>query len=569
MVSPLLMPKRSRRLFFGLELPLASVVLGVGLALLTPTVGAAPAAKSYAVATESPGATREAAKVLDAGGNAIDAAVCAALVSGITSPSSSGMGGGGFVLLWSARDQRPFVIDFRETAPSGIDTAAFEQRPFPEAKRGQAVGVPGEVAGLFELHQRWGKLKWPEVVAHAVRVAELGFDTEPHAAVFFEQEKTSPLSRSAAFRSVYLPGGTPAKVGQKLRAPKLAHTLRTIAREGRRGFYEGPIARDIVKAVKGAGGALELTDLSGYKTVDREPLRVTWEGHQILTMPPPSAGGLLLAQTLGLFSKAELTAHARTPGKQIHLLAEAMRGSFADRMRFLSDPAFTPVDMGNLLSAKRLARRKARLAEDRTHTQPRFGLEESGTHHLITADQEGNWVSLTTTVNAPFGAKLVAEQTGIVLNNELEDFTALKNIEVFEIKENPNRPRPGARPVSSMSPTLVLENGAPILALGGSGGTTIGPNVTQVLLSRLAVGLDPEAALARPRFMIPAPRTGQTLWLESELAKQHGEELVQRGELILAREPKFGAVQVIARQAGRFLAASDARKQGKAQAQNQ
>jgi gamma-glutamyltranspeptidase/glutathione hydrolase len=550
-------------------LQLVLVGLGaVGLLLsLVPRVVAAPPIRSYAVATESPNATREAGRVLASGGNAFDAAVTAALVSGFANPSSSGIGGGGFALVWSAREQKPFIFDFREVAPAAVDSAVLAQRPVPPEKRGQTVGVPGEVAGLFELEQRFGKLAWQNVVLAAARLAEQGFSAEPHAFAQIGEEQQGLLARSANFRSVYLPGGNAAKLGQKLRAPRLAKTLRRIAVEGKRGLYEGPVAADIVKAVRATGGALAPSDLASYQVLERQPLRVDWDGKQVLTMPPPSAGGLLLAQTLSLFSKTELLSMNAAPSKRLHLLAEGMRGAAADRARFVGDPAFVNVDVARLLAPARMAKRKALMAEDRTHTQPRFGLEDAGTHHLVVADQDGNWVSLTTTVNDAFGAKLVAEDSGIILNDQLTDFTAAEAVTAFGMSESPNRVRPGARPVSSMCPTLVLENGVPVAALGGSGALTIAPNTTQVLLNHFAYGMAPDAALAAPRFTIPAPSTGQTLWLESALAKPYGADLTARGELLLSKDSK-NAVQLVTHEKGVFAAASDARKQGSAAVSN-
>jgi gamma-glutamyltranspeptidase/glutathione hydrolase len=404
-------------------------------------------------------------------------------------------------------------------------------------------------------------------VLRAARLATQGFAVETHTGSQLEEQKASPISRSPTFRATYFTGAGPAKTGAKLRANKLGATLRLIADQGRRAFYEGPVARDLVSAVKAAGGSLALSDLSGYRVIERQPLRVSWDGKEVLTMPAPSAGGLLVAQTLGLFSKAELAAMSDAPAKRIHVLAEAMRGAFADRMRYVSDPAFGGVDFAQLLAPARLQRRKALIAEDRTHTQPRYGLEESGTHHLITADGDGNWITLTTTVNAPFGAKIMAEQSGVILNNELEDFTPPQNLAAFAMTQSPNRARPGARPVSSMAPTLVLAQGKPILALGGSGGLTIAPNVTQVLLSLLVDHTAPEAALAAPRFTIPTPKSGQTLSLEAELAGPYGADLVARGELITTRNWK-NSVQVVARHDGVFAAAADPRKSGQAEARN-
>lgn len=550
----------------ALTLSLVSASLALGLGAFVPNVGAQESSPSYAVASESGAATKEAGRVLAAGGNAFDAAICAALVAGFANPSSSGIGGGGFALVWSARDQKPYAIDFRETAPAGIDTSVFEKRPIPQAQRGQTVGVPGEVAGLFELSERFGKLKWKDVVTRAARLADLGFSAEQHTTDQVSEQQQGPLAQSPVFRSVYLPNGKPLVLGQKLRASKLSRTLARIATGGKRAFYEGPIALDLVKAAQSAGGALSLADLANYRTVSREPLRIDWAGKRVFTMPPPSAGGLLLAETLTLFTPSELQALNDSPSKRIHLLAEAMRGAAADRARYFGDPAFVPVDVPKLLAPERMARRKAKLAADRTHTQPRFGLEDAGTHHLVTADAEGNWVSLTTTVNEAFGAKLVAEASGVLLNNELTDFSTNESVHAFGMTESPNRPRPGARPVSSMTPTLVLENAAPTAALGGSGALTIGPNVTQVLLNHFAYAMPAAAAVAAPRFTIPSPRTGQTLWLESALSQHYGADLDARGELWLTKDSK-NAVQIVTRDASGFSAAADPRKHGSAQAQ--
>lgn len=554
-------------------LPVALFGFGIcsGLLANVPRVAAAPPSHSFGVATESPAATREAGKVLAAGGNAFDAAACAALIAGFTNSVSSGIGGGGFALVYSARDQKPFLLDFREVAPAAVDTSVLDVRPVPPEKRGHTVGVPGEVAGLFELHSRYGKLSWKDVVSRAARLAEQGFLAEPHnTEQVAEQVAQHPEllpKTSAGFRSVYLPGGSAAKLGQRLYARKLAKTLGRIAAEGRRGFYEGPVAADLTSTVKAAGGALELADLAAYKPVQREPLRVDWAGKQVLTMPPPSAGGLLVAEVLSLFQPGELTALDDAPGKRIHLLAEAMRGAVADRARFVGDPAFVNVDVPRLLAPARMAKRKALIAEDRTHTPPRFGLEDAGTHHLVVADDAGNWVSLTTTLNDAFGAKLYAEQSGVLLNNQLTDFSTPESVAAFGMKESPNRARPGARPVSSMAPTLVLDGGKPVLALGGSGALTIAPNITQVLLNRLAYGMSAETAVAAPRITIPLPRTGQTLWLESALAKPYGADLTARGELWLAKDSE-NAVQLVARDGGGFSAAADPRKGGTAQVAN-
>jgi gamma-glutamyltranspeptidase/glutathione hydrolase len=299
--------------------------------------------------------------------------------------------------------------------------------------------------------------------------------------------------------------------------------------------------------------------------VERKPLHVRWEGYDVYTMPPPSAGGMMLVQTLKLYGKKELERLGLESGAYQHLVAEALRAAVADRMRYLGDPAHLKVDMDELLSDRRMVARRRMIALDRTHGIPRFGLEEHGTHHLVAADAHGNVVSLTTTVNRLFGAKVVAEKSGIVLNDELDDFTANADVAPFNMTESPNRARSGARPVSSMTPTIVVKDNQVVLALGGSGGTTIATNVTQMVLSNLVFGNTPAQALAKRRFYIPTERA--FILLEEGSPESLFDDLRARGEIVDLMPFKSSAVQMIAVQNGRKLAAADPRKHGVALAQ--
>lgn len=518
-------------------------------------------AVSLAVATEEATATQEAMAVLRAGGSAADGAIVAALVAGVTAPSSSGVGGGGFVLAWDAEKRTPFILDFRETAPAAIDVDAFERRPLPAEERGHLVGVPGEVQGLFELHRRAGKLRWADLVARAERRARLGFVVGTHLANSLVRGAPA-LAGQTAFAALYYPGGKPAPAGTRIVNAPLASTLARIAAEGPAALYRGAIAEELVEVTKRHQGGLELEDFESYRYRERIPLRTRWEGYEVFTMPPPSAGGLMLSQLLRLFSADELRRLGHgTPAYQ-HLIAEGMRAAVADRMRYVGDPDFQQVDVEALLDASRLAVRRRMIALDRTHTLPRFGLEEQGTHHLVTADRAGNVVSLTTTINRGFGAKLMAARSGVVLNDELNDFTAQKDVLPFGMQESPNRPRPGARPVSSMTPTLVVRKGRPVLALGGSGGPTIPTNVTQLTLAALVFGHTPVQAVSAPRIYIPT--SGPTLLVEEGTPPEHIEDLRWRGEIVATMPFKTTAVQMVRFDRG-TLAASDPRKHGVAQ----
>lgn len=547
-----------------LRLPALGALLLGGLLWSVPQArgqeeAPAPAIRR-AAATESVQATDAALEVLRAGGSAADAAVAAALVAGVTAPSSSGLGGGGFALVWDAAQQKPFLLDFRETAPAAIDGDAFDKRPFPDGERGRLVGTPGELKGLFELHRRAGKLRWADLVAKAERQARLGFVVGPHLAGSLAYS-TGQLAHQPAFAALYYPGGKPAPVGARVINVPLAKTLARVAAEGPRAIYQGAITDELIALAKAHGGALAQSDFDQYQVIERVPLRTRWEGYDVYTMPPPSAGGLMLSQLLRLFSADELRRLGWGTPAYHHLIAEGMRGAIADRMRFLGDPDFVRVDVDQLLDARRMAERRRRIALDRTHTLPRFGLEEHGTHHLVTSDRNGNVVALTTTVNRGFGAKLLAEQSGIVLNDELNDFTAAHDVAPFGLSESPNRARPGARPVSSMTPTLVIRQGRPVLALGGSGGPTIATNVTQLALGALVFGLTPAQAVQAPRIYLPT--SGPTLLVEEGTSPEHVADLEWRGEIVGTMRFKTTAVQMLRFDAG-TQAAADPRKHGAA-----
>ena len=538
---------------------LSAALALVLLVLLLPVPTARVVGHAGAVTSESPAATRAAIDQLRRGGNAIDAAVTAVLMAGVTSPTSSGIGGGGFAMVWLAAEQRARLIDFRETAPMSVDVAAFERRPLPPEERGILVGVPGEVSGLFELHRRFGKLSWAEVVRPAREAAERGFQVGRHLANMLAYGKDR-LIVDPGIAQVFFPGGKPALFGTRVRNPKLGKTLELIAQQGPSAFYEGAVANDLVEATRAHGGALSLADLKAYRTLERAPLTVAWEGRTVHTMPLPSAGGMMLAQTLAMFGSEELKRLGYESGAYQHLVAEALRAGVADRMRYLGDPAFEQVDLQKLLAPARLAARRRSISLYRTHAIPRFGLEEHGTHHLTTLDRDGNMVALTTTVNRLFGAKFTGPQTGVVLNDELDDFTPQSEMAAFGMTQSPNRPRPGARPLSSMTPTIVVERGRPILGIGGSGGPAIATNVTQLVLANLVFDRTPAQAVADRRFYIPTKKA--FILLEKGAPQALREDLERRGEIVGEMPFNGTAVQMIAVRGDRVLAAADPRKHG-------
>jgi gamma-glutamyltranspeptidase/glutathione hydrolase len=563
---------------------LAAPAIGAFLLTALPSraaFGPSAEGRSVAVATDSADASRAAMELLSAGGNAVDGAIAAALALGVVNPTASGLGGGGFALVYSAKDRRVVAYDFRETAPAKYDAGAL----YPPPKKGEApkprwswrgprgvsVGVPGEPAGLELLSRKYGRKSLSDDAAPAIALAQSGFYLPKHTAevVAFAKERIAGVP---ALASAFLPGGTPAPFASRVKRPALAKTLARFGAEGKRSIYEGETARKIADAVTAAGGTMTAQDVSSYAVRERAPLSRTIDGRTIFTMPAPSAGGLMVLETIAMFGASKsspLAAMGFGSSAYLHTIAEAMRGAFADRARLAGDPDLDPgVDRAfeAALDPAQLAARRAKIDPDKTHAPQEFKTREQGTTHLVVADADGNVVTLTTTVNGPFGASIVAGDTGIVLNNQLDDFSSPDDAKAFGVPGGgPNRPRARARAVSSMAPTIVIQDGAPILALGGSGGTRIATGVTEAALARLVFDLDPNACVSSPRIHTQ----GADLLVDKDVAVDVRKALEARGEKV-KEEPFMGsAVQVIAWERPRapsggvrLLAASDPRKGG-------
>jgi gamma-glutamyltranspeptidase / glutathione hydrolase len=555
----------------------AAFLLLVVLAI--PAKGAFPPSAEgahVAVATDHSEATEAAFAILRGGGNAVDAAVGAALTLGVVNPTASGLGGGGFAIVYMAAEHKAYAFDFRETAPAHVDpeelfaraAAGFmTDRPH---KRGASVGVPGEPAGLELLAKRFGKLPLARDAAPAAKVAQRGFPVGRHLAVFTRFMATK-LAVSPELAAIFLPSSSPVPYRAMVTRPDLAKTLQRFGAEGSTPFYQGDIAGKVVSAVTAAGGAMNVADFAAYKVKERVPWSRAIDGRTVFTMPAPSAGSLMLLEILQMYGAAPgsaLKPMGFGSSHYLHTLAEAMRGAIADRIRFAGDPDAEPNVMGAseyALSPEQTSARRARILPNRTHEAAEFRTREHGTTHLAIADADGNVVSLTSSINDPFGARIVAGDTGIVLNNQLDDFSAPTDIRGFGVVGlGPNRPRSGVRPVSSMTPVIVLENGQPILAVGGSGGERIATAVTQATLARLVFGLDPSACVGAPRIHVGS--SGTELLVEPEVPEDVRQGLHARGETVKEELFTLSAVQMIAWDhsgAGvRLLAASDPRKVG-------
>jgi gamma-glutamyltranspeptidase/glutathione hydrolase len=568
-------PRSARTLFLG------AVVLAPLVTTLPARAVFAPSADGVrtAVATDNAEATEAALATLAAGGNAADAAVTAALALGVVNPVSSGLGGGGFALVYVEAEHKSTVLDFREVAPARVvveELLARNQKKGDTAgKRGASVGVPGEPLGLEALVKRFGHRSLAEDAAPAVAIAERGFAVGHYLgetiATFADRISASP-ELSAGF----LPGGVPAAYRTRMTRPELARTIRLFGAQGSGPFYEGPVGAKIVAAVQAAGGTMEASDLAAYRVKERAGLERTIGSRTIVTVPAPSAGGLMLLETLEMFGASpQSPLHSMGFGSSayLHMLAEAMRGAVADRVRFAGDPDAN-ADVGpaydHALDPKQLAARRARIEPNRTHASPEFRTREHGTTHIIVADASGNVVTLTTTINAPFGAQIVAGDSGVLLNDELDDFSSPQDLAGFGVVGlGPNRPRPGVRPVSSITPAIVFEGGVPILAVGGSGGGHIATGVTQVTMARLVFGLDPSACVSAPRIHVTG--ASAELTVDGDIVEDVRTGLRARGESLKEEKYPHSAMQLVAWDRSgphvRLLAASDPRKGGLAAAQ--
>jgi gamma-glutamyltranspeptidase/glutathione hydrolase len=530
------------------------------------------------VASDNAQASSAGVAALKAGGNAVDAACATALVLGVVHPFASGIGGGGFALLYLAKERRFYALDFRERAPAAIRADMFmkDGKVDPKLSRegALAVGVPGEVRGLGELVKQFGRLPFSKCVAPAEKLANGGARVSWRLAEVLQKRPAAAPARGAQ------PENAPQSVNDKIvdkifderfsrlqapaegevfRRPGLAWTLSRLRRGGPDAFYKGEIANEIVNTVRAEGGVLTLEDLERYAPTPRTPIELTYRGLRVVSMPPPSSGGVALAEMLGILAArypdvADLNKLGHGSSAYWHLLAEAMKHAFADRARHLGDADFVKVPLDHLLSIDyhaELARRikDAAVAPAGTYGTPSAPADlhrDAGTTHLSVVDAEGNAVALTTTVNLGFGAKLVAGKTGIVLNDQMDDFAMQPGVPngFGLIGSAQNAVAPGKRPLSSMTPTIVLDGDAVKLVVGAAGGPTIITATIEVLLNVVDWKMDAQAAIAAPR--IHDQWFPEILMLEPEIARDVTDGLGKRGHKV--REiPHVGVSNLIVR----------------------
>jgi gamma-glutamyltranspeptidase / glutathione hydrolase len=550
------------------------MVLGVGLTPLALCADAPHMARAERgmVATVHPLATDAAVEAFRRGGNAIDAAVAAALTLGVVDGYNSGIGGGCFILIHLANGEL-VAIDGREMAPAAAHPEMFIVNGTADTSLSQAgalaSAIPGALAAYAQAVEEFGRLPLADLLKEGVHWAEEGFPIRRAYAARI-REVGHDLRRFEGSRELFFhDDGSPLRAGEVLRQPDLARTYRGIAEHGPDWFYRGPVARTIAEWMEQNGGILTEADFASYRTVRREPLVTSYRGHQIVGMPPPSSGGVHVAQILNILEHFDPALLQAEPAVRIHLLAEAMKLAFADRAHWLGDPDYAPVPKGLADSsyAKGLAARidLTKAAHVPQHDFPPKWEENvfrRHTTHLSTADEEGNWVALTATVNTGFGSKVVVPGTGIILNNEMDDFSIHPGIpNAFGlIGSDANKVEAGKRPLSSMSPTLVFRDGVPVMSLGAAGGPTIISQTVLAIVGVLDLGLSGGEALAQSRFHHQwAPHT---LRVEDSIPETLLGDLEKMGHTV-ERVRQIGVSQAVVREGRELLGVHDPRVDGK------
>jgi gamma-glutamyltranspeptidase/glutathione hydrolase len=497
-----------------LLLVIAPSLLSAGKPFRSPTVLHPVSGTNGAVASADPYATTAGLEALKKGGNAVDAAVATAFTLAVSFPKAGNLGGGGFLIFHDASSGQTYALDFREVAPS----AAFRDMFLDEAGDADpqlsrhsplAIGVPGSVAGLLAAHGRFGSLPLEDLIAPAIKLAREGYILPAsHAKVLEIADSVNRLDATA--REVFHDAqGKPLQAGDRLVQKALADSLERIARNGRDGFYKGPTAEGIVATMEASGGLISMDDLANYEPTWRDPVKGSFMGHTIVSMPPPSSGGVHLVQMLNLLENFPLQQWGHNSGQTVHIMSEVMKRAYADRSEYLGDPEFVDVPVEALISE---AYEKELLDDinsisptpsSRVRPGPVMEVYESDeTTHLSVVDASGNAVSMTTTLNLTFGSGIMAKGTGILLNNEMDDFSAKAGVpNAFDlIGGDANAVEPGKRPLSSMTPTIVLKDGEVRIVTGSPGGSRIITTVLQVILNVLVFDLSVAEATHVPRF---------------------------------------------------------------------
>jgi gamma-glutamyltranspeptidase/glutathione hydrolase len=578
MIANLIGASRSKSWLYGLFVALLLVAPGKAqnevassdLAIARPIE-----ARHGMVVSQEATASRVGVDILKQGGNAVDAAVAMAFALAVTLPRAGNIGGGGFMLIHLAEGDKTVAVDYREMAPALTTRDVFlNEKGEPDRNKsvfsGLAIGVPGTVAGLELAWRKYGsgRFSFADLVAPAARLAHQGLtvdddlaDSLPFAAKAFARHPSS--SRIFLKSDKTLP-----RAGDHIALDDLAATLDVIAAQGAAGFYTGPTAEKIVAAVREAGGRMTLEDLSHYRAIEREPVRGTYRGHEIVSMPPPSSGGVHIIEIANILEGFPLAEQGFNSAQTIHEMAEAEKLAYADRSRYLGDPDFLKVPVAGLTSKAYAEHLRTEIAPD--HARPAAEIAPGGperyesdqTTHFSVVDDKGDAVSNTTTLNIPYGCGLVAEGTGVLLNDELDDFSAKPGAANLYglLGGDANAPGPGKRPLSSMSPTMLFKDGNLELVTGGAGGARIISIVLQMILDAVDHGLNVAEAEEAPR--IHDQWQPDELRVERGLSKDTLRLLEAKGHKVVVREAMGSTYTIARRRDGVLTGAADPRHRG-------
>ena len=522
------------------------------------------------VVSDSLLATKAGMEILERGGNAVDAAIATAFALSVVDQASSGLGGGGFMVIYDAKERRAHALDFRETAPQAARKELYmkDGKPVPSLSLtgGLAVAVPGEVAGLLAAFKRFGNLPLQVLMAPAISFATEGFPLEA-ALRFAIDRQQATMKKFPDLARVFLPKDQVPTESELIRQPELGESLKAIVSQGTEVFYQGWIAQAIVDAVKKEGGILTLDDLKNYKAVWREPLIGQYRKRTVIAMPPPSSGGVALLQMLNVLDGHALKKLPHNEGTYLQLLAEVMKHAFADRAQYLGDPDFVKAPLVMLTSKDYAAWIRGRISPVKTQPPKFYGLvnfkaEQGGTTHFSVVDRFGNAVACTQSVNTRFGAKVMVPKAGLVLNNTMDDFAIHPSGNVYGLVGNEaNSLQPKKRPLSSMAPTIILQGERPEIVVGGAGGPRIISATLQTILNLIDFQMPVKEAVGSPR--IHHQWMPDNLIVEADIPAEAKRSLERRGHSVRERGVA-GVVQAIMVKQGKASGAADPRKEERA-----
>lgn len=524
--------------------------------------------KNGMVASEQGLATQVGLDILKQGGNAIDAAVAVGFALAVVLPNAGNIGGGGFMVLHDDKTGKDVAIDFREIAPAKASRDMYldNQGNVIDGKSlftHDASGVPGTVAGMEYALKKWGTMPLSKVLEPAIKLADKGFIVSDVLAKTLKEEK-STLGKWSASKAIFFKNGEPLKSGDLLVQKDLAKSLRLIAKQGAKAFYQGEIATKIAKEMQSQGGTMTLEDLKAYKVVERQPIIGDYRGYKVVTMPPPSSGGVHLIEILNMLEHYPIKEDGVNSARNIHHMAESMKLAYADRSEYLGDPDFVKIPVTGLTSkayanerVKTIDDNKARLSSTIKPGKPQ-PYESDQTTHFSVMDKAGNAVAVTYTLNLNFGSGIVVEGTGILLNNEMDDFSVKPGVpNAFGLVGGAaNAIEAKKRPLSSMTPTIVMKNNKPWLVTGSPGGARIITTVLQSVVNTIDHEMNPAEAIITPRV--------HHQWLPDELRVEEGispdtiKLLQDKGHKVVTKAP-MGRIQIIQADDSGFYGYSDPR----------